>query len=548
MANIIVGQPDTSITVVQSDTTITLVQSEASVTVIADSVSASGEATITVVTGATGATGPTGPAGPAGSGVIAGGTTGQVLSKASNTDGDVEWTDLDAIYPEDFGAVGDNNQTPGNGTDDTAALLLALAECYSTKKPLKLTSYYRYNPSAVIDLTGENWGLGIIGTARNGCGIVVDAGKSFAIEGANSFYHRLENFQIVGNVDGPLVRIGKDNFTDAFNDFNFDRMVINNTSTGSSMEGLRLNYVLASRIHATVNGGGTGRASASAGAGKAVVLRQCAFNNFVLHCGQANIGLSIQDGVSFANTFYGIDIEEVGKAVSITSASASGNKFLAGQFLGYVTFDCTAGDNNWFSNAANRVNYGGGLGSNLTGLVFESFASGLVTYQTGGSTAGIRLTNNTTSFDQSLAGGTAFFTNYGGGIAFTGASGDLTLTANAGEVVMGSPMTLKSYTLATLPSASTAGAGATVYVTDAAGGAVPVYSDGASWVRVKDRYTHEQASPSATWTINHNLGFFPVVAATDSAGSEVEGDVAHPTANQTVLTFSGAISGVARLT
>jgi hypothetical protein len=499
------------------------------------------------VTLETGARGPQGPQGPAGSGVIAGGTTGQILQKASATDGDIEWADRDAVYPEDFGAVGDNNQTPGNGTDDTAAILLALAECYTSKRPLKLRAYYRYNPPAVIDLDGENWGFGIIGAARNGCGFVVDAGKSFAVEGANSFYHRFENFQIIGNVDGPLVRIGKDDFSDAFNDFNFDRMVINNLSTGSSVEGLRLNYVLASRIHATVNCGGTGRASASSGAGKAVVLRQCAFNNFVLHCGQANIGLSIQDGASFANTFYGIDIEEVGKAVSITSASASGNKFLAGQFLGYVTFDCTEGENNWFSNAANRVNYGGGLGSELTGLVFESFASGLVTYQTGGSAAGIRLTNNTTSFDQSLAGGTAFFTNYGGGIAFTGASGDLTLTANAGEVIFGSPATFKSYTLATLPSASGAGAGATVYVTDAAGGAVPVYSDGTDWQRVKDRYVHEQALPSDTWTITHNLGFRPDVSVTDSAGSEVEGGVNHPTVNQTVLTFSGAFSGTARL-
>ena len=43
-------------------------------------------------TGATGPQGPQGPAGPDGVGIPTGGTTGQVLSKASGTDYDTEWT------------------------------------------------------------------------------------------------------------------------------------------------------------------------------------------------------------------------------------------------------------------------------------------------------------------------------------------------------------------------------------------------------------------------------------------------------------------------
>lgn len=45
------------------------------------------------IRGADGATGATGPQGPAGPGVPAGGTTGQVLKKASGTDYDAEWAD-----------------------------------------------------------------------------------------------------------------------------------------------------------------------------------------------------------------------------------------------------------------------------------------------------------------------------------------------------------------------------------------------------------------------------------------------------------------------
>lgn len=46
---------------------------------------------------------------------------------------------------------------------------------------------------------------------------------------------------------------------------------------------------------------------------------------------------------------------------------------------------------------------------------------------------------------------------------------------------------LGSYTVATLPSASTHGAGATIYVSDETGGGVPAFSDGTNWRRVTDR-------------------------------------------------------------
>jgi hypothetical protein len=51
----------------------------------------------------------------------------------------------------------------------------------------------------------------------------------------------------------------------------------------------------------------------------------------------------------------------------------------------------------------------------------------------------------------------------------------------------GMPAQLKSYTVAALPSAATSGAGAMVFVTNESGGAVPAFSDGASWRRITDR-------------------------------------------------------------
>ena len=60
-------------------------------------------------------------------------------------------------------------------------------------------------------------------------------------------------------------------------------------------------------------------------------------------------------------------------------------------------------------------------------------------------------------------------------------------------------------------------------------------------------YVHTQASPATTWTINHNLGFRPSVELLDSGSQEIDGDIAHPTTNQTVVTLNPATAGLARL-
>lgn len=60
-------------------------------------------------------------------------------------------------------------------------------------------------------------------------------------------------------------------------------------------------------------------------------------------------------------------------------------------------------------------------------------------------------------------------------------------------------------------------------------------------------YAHTQGTASATWTISHNLDFYPNVTVIDSAGTIVEGEIAYTSRNQVVLTFSAAFSGKAYL-
>jgi hypothetical protein len=60
-------------------------------------------------------------------------------------------------------------------------------------------------------------------------------------------------------------------------------------------------------------------------------------------------------------------------------------------------------------------------------------------------------------------------------------------------------------------------------------------------------YVHTQASAATTWTINHNLGYRPTVELLDSGSQEIDGDIAHPTVNQTIVTLNPATAGLARL-
>ena len=60
-------------------------------------------------------------------------------------------------------------------------------------------------------------------------------------------------------------------------------------------------------------------------------------------------------------------------------------------------------------------------------------------------------------------------------------------------------------------------------------------------------FNHQQGISSTTWTIKHNLNFYPNVTVVDSAGTIVEGEITYTNRNSLVLTFQSAFSGNAYL-
>ena len=60
-------------------------------------------------------------------------------------------------------------------------------------------------------------------------------------------------------------------------------------------------------------------------------------------------------------------------------------------------------------------------------------------------------------------------------------------------------------------------------------------------------YVHTQSAASASWTITHNLNFYPNVTVVDSGDSIVEGEITYTSKTALTITFSSTISGKAYL-
>jgi len=60
-------------------------------------------------------------------------------------------------------------------------------------------------------------------------------------------------------------------------------------------------------------------------------------------------------------------------------------------------------------------------------------------------------------------------------------------------------------------------------------------------------FTYVQNTPSALWTITHNLGGNPAVTILDTSGNQCEGTIGYTDANTMTITFSAPFSGTAYL-
>lgn len=64
---------------------------------------------------------------------------------------------------------------------------------------------------------------------------------------------------------------------------------------------------------------------------------------------------------------------------------------------------------------------------------------------------------------------------------------------------------------------------------------------------VSGSYTHIQVVAASTWTINHNLGYYPAVSIVDSGENLVMGDVTYISTNALSVSFNASFGGKAYL-
>ena len=64
---------------------------------------------------------------------------------------------------------------------------------------------------------------------------------------------------------------------------------------------------------------------------------------------------------------------------------------------------------------------------------------------------------------------------------------------------------------------------------------------------ISGSYVHTQSGSASTWTITHNLGYYPAVSVVDSGGSLVIGDVTYISTNTLSVSFTASFGGKAYL-
>lgn len=235
-----------------------------------------------------------------------------------------------------FGAVGDQH------ADDTAAFRkwwTAAKSAGAGYAPLG-----RYSVDAGEMEMGEvaRTGIRILGDGgQRSVFHVRNGGLRFASSVRDHFYFKLCDVGFVGDAEGPVVELGRPDFSDCLNSIVVDSVVVANARKSPGAVAVRSNAVCAGDFRNVVANCG--------GIGVALELRQTQFCRFQGSVGHAGAGVRMTGGYSFGNAFLGFDFEELDVDVVIDVATARDNVFLANQYVWRVAaIDATAGHNNMF--------------------------------------------------------------------------------------------------------------------------------------------------------------------------------------------------------
>lgn len=254
-----------------------------------------------------------------------------------------------------FGAVGDG------AADDTAALQRAFDSAIVSHKVLFLDPGATYKVSSTLRINANlasTLGFKISG---GGWGTIIDgrtiaAGPTILWTGGQVFGGVVEDFQVFGSNTGPVVQMGKADFSDQINAIEIHGLNIKNSNGTAAAIGLQVNGVYLGSIDTVTN---------CTGHGVSLQLRQSQFVRYYGSYSTADVGVSLQDGYVFSNKFDTLDLETVNRCVSISGANCVRNRFICCQLVwnngtgpAIAAIDATAGNGNTFDAQCNFASPG----------------------------------------------------------------------------------------------------------------------------------------------------------------------------------------------
>lgn len=238
-----------------------------------------------------------------------------------------------------FGAVGDGTTANDTAVDDWIAVAkLVKYPAYAPTGIYKLTSQF------AIDAAGGNtegftfYGDGRTKTIFDLQTVTTSPNMKFSLTGGTPVspliqaYFNIHDFGVRGDIDGIVLAIGENDYSDQINGASFREITVQNFNNSADSCGIEVNavYWCEFKFNA-VCGAGDSPGDATAGS-TAIRVRQSAFSKYWISGGGAETGLHLTNTFNYGNTFNACDFEIVEDCVKIDNVSVTKNVFIGGQF------------------------------------------------------------------------------------------------------------------------------------------------------------------------------------------------------------------------
>lgn len=338
----------------------------------------------------------------------------------------------DILWPEMFGAVGDNV------TNDVAAFRLVFAMAKATGLPIFLSaSNYRWTLTATevwdftsvyatgLEMRGSGPGLSNVNISVSGFAVGQTAWR---VQSTADWYRLgMSNFSIQSAFDGCLFEVGQAGFADPLNIAEFSRVEVKNSFAGGTQtEAWRLNYVVNSNFIGCI--GNCYADGLGANYGTALRSRQASFNTFTNGSfGNAAYGVRFTDSISYGNVFLGCDHENVSYCVANNSSGALRNTWIGGTMSLWTSYalqstNSDATGSTVFKNV--NFNNGGGPATIVDTSSFQGITvqDGLTVATPGVPASGATISNTTGKTVSVRVGGGAYTVVTIGGFSMAKAS------------------------------------------------------------------------------------------------------------------------------